>query len=199
MKIIGVTGGIGTGKSTVSSILKSLGAKVIDADMISRQIVAKGKKAYVEILEAFGDEVIDENGDLNRKELANIVFNDRSKLEILNNITHPIIGQEIKNTVTEDENDGFYDLLVVDAAIPFKNGFLDVVDKVWVVTANKENRVQRIMERNGLTEAEALSRVNSQMSQMEYASLADVIIENDEGIIELEKKVVKLYFGGQEK
>lgn len=196
MKIIGVTGGIGTGKSTVSSILKNLGAKIIDADMISRQIVSKGKRAYLAIVESFGPEILDENEDINRRKLGEIVFNDKSKLEVLNAITHPIIADEIKSHVTEEMNNGFYDKVVVDAAIPFKVGFLDLVDEVWVVTASRENRIKRTMERNGISEEAALCRINSQMLQIEYATIGDNLIENDGDIIELEQKVVKLYFNG---
>lgn len=191
--IIGVTGGIGSGKSTVSKILRDLGVKVIDADKISREVVNKGSKAYNEIVISFGPDVLDENDDINRKKLAEIVFNNEEGLKKLENITHKYIIEEIYKKISEIKSEGSSDIIVLDVPIPVKHGFLDLVDRVWVVTANKELRIERIMARSGDTYEEVLARIDSQLKDEEYLKIADDVLINDNGIEELEKNVAKLY------
>lgn len=194
MRIIGLTGGIGTGKSTVSSILHNLGAKIIDADIISRQITGKDSQVLKKIAETFGDEVIDENGELKRSALGEIVFGNDEALNKLNLITHPAIGDRICELIEEEKNINKVDTIIVDAAIPFVHGFRDTVDEIWVISADKDKRVDRIIARNNISKEEAINRINSQMSDIEYATIADVIIENNGDITELEQKVVKQYY-----
>lgn len=196
MRIIGVTGGIGSGKSTVSRILCNIGARIIDADVVSKKVVSKGEKALGEIVAYFGPDILDPNGELDRKKLAGVVFTDSEKLAQLNSITHKYIAQEILEQIEREKAEKKYDTLVIDAALPFEHGFIDTVEEVWVVTADKETRIRRVMERSGLTYEEALDRINSQMSEYEYARIADHVIENNTDIIDLEKAVVKLYFKG---
>jgi len=198
LRIIGLTGGIGTGKSTVSSIMHTLGAKIIDADIISRQITGKDSNVLAKIRSTFGEKVISENGELNRVELGKIVFSDKEALDKLNAITHPVIGDKICCLIDEIKKDNQTDTIVVDAAIPFVHGFRDVSDEIWVVTADKEKKINRIMARNNLTKEEAVQRINSQISESEYLSIAHVVIENNKDITELEKRVVKQYYLKQE-
>lgn len=198
MRIIGLTGGIGTGKSTVSSIMHNLGAKIIDADIISRQIVAKGSSVLARIAEAFGNEVIDENGELKRAALASKVFINKDALEKLNAITHPAIGERIFHMIDEIKNNPDTDTIVVDAAIPFVHGFRDIAEEIWVVTADKETRAERVASRNSMTKEEAYNRINSQMSDQEYMNIADVIIDNNGDITELEQRVVKQFYSKPE-
>lgn len=196
MRIIGVTGGIGSGKSTVSRILCNIGARIIDADIVSKKVVSKGEKALDEIVAYFGPDILDPNGELDRKKLAGVVFTDSEKLAQLNSITHKYIAQEILEQIEREKAEKNYDTLVMDAALPFEYGFIDTVEEIWVITADKETRIRRVMERSGLTYEEALDRINSQMSEYEYARIADHVIENNTDIIDLEKAVVKLYFKG---
>lgn len=194
MRIIGITGGIGSGKSTVSRILFTLGAKIIDADVIARKVVSKGEQALKEIIEYFGEELLDEKGELNRKKLADIVFSDAEKLAVLNNITHKYIAEEIIGQIKKEKEEGKYDVIVVDVPLPVEHGFIDTVDEIWVINANKETRIRRIMDRNGISYEEAQSRINSQASVYEYAAIGDEVIENNTDIIDLEKAIVKLFY-----
>lgn len=193
VRVIGVTGGIGSGKSTVSRILRDLGAKIVDADKIARKIVVKGGEPLKEIVNYFGSEILDEDGELNRKKLAEIVFNKPEKLQVLNNITHGYIAEEIVKTVDCLKAENAADIIVIDAAIPIEHGFIDQCDEIWVVTASRETRVSRIMERNGLTREEAERRIDSQQSDEAYIRLADEIIVNEGSIEELENHIAKLF------
>lgn len=186
--ILGVTGGIGSGKSTVSSILKELGAVVIDADVISREVVEPGKMALVELTQEFGKDILDDWGQLNRKELAARVFNDVNKLRILNSIVHKYVIQKIQQNV-EEQLLKQTKIIVIDAPIPIKNGFLDLCDEVWTVFAQMEIRVERIMNRNGMTYEEAVSRIKSQVSDEEYLSIANKVINNDDDVTTLRQEV----------
>jgi dephospho-CoA kinase len=193
LKIIGVTGGIGSGKSTVSRILRDLGAKIISADKIARDIVYKGEKALLEIVEHFGDEILTGNGELDRKKLGTIVFGDNEKLEILNSITHKYIAEKIVNIAEQFKTENKSGILVIEAPIPVEHGFIDIVDQVWVVTADIEVRVKRIIERDGITREEALNRINSQKKESEYLDIADEVLVNNGEIEELEKEVARLF------
>lgn len=190
MRIIGVTGGIGSGKSTVSKILASLGAQIIDADMLAKQIVQKGHKALEEIVSCFGETMLDSDGNLDRKKLSAIVFKDKQKLEVLNRITHEFVAQRIIEKI-ECLNDD--EIAVVDAPIPIKHGFLDVVDEIWSVIADKEVRIKRVMERSGLTYNEVEDRINLQLSDEYYKSISGVVLVNNGSFEELRQQVIKYY------
>ena len=193
MKVIGVTGGIGSGKSTVSRILKDLGAKIVDADKIARKILVKGGKPLEDVVNYFGKEILDSDGELNRKKLADIVFNKSEKLTVLNKITHGYIAEEIIKAVSSYKADNAADIIVIDAPIPIEHGFIDQSDEIWVVTANREVRISRIMERNGLSREDAEKRIDLQQSDEAYLSIADEIIVNEGSIEELENTVAKLF------
>lgn len=196
MKIIGVTGGIGSGKSTVSGILADLGAKVINADHIARKVVARGEKALNELVEHFGLEILNADGSLDRKKLGSMVFNDPESLEFLNNITHKYIAEKIIQELEEIKAQRNTDVIVLDVPIPIKHGFTDIADTIWVIAADKETRIDRIMKRSGLTREEAISRINAQKNDEEYERIADEIIFNNGDIIQLEKDVVRLLYKG---
>ena len=185
---IGVTGGIGSGKSTVARILQKHGADVIFADNIAKEITEPGMPAYREILEYFGTDIIGEDNKINRKKLAGIVFSDNTKLQRLNEITHSIVAEEIIKLINGYQNLG-RKLVVVEAIAPIEHGFLDLVDTVWVVLADESTRIERVMKRSQLTYDEARKRIKSQMSDEMYISIADQIIYNDGTLIELEEKV----------
>jgi len=193
LKVIGITGGIGSGKSTVSRIIYDLGARIIDADIITRQVTRKGEKAYNEIVEKFGPEVVKSDGSLDRSRLAQIVFNDERKRMMLNEITHKYVAEEIYNKLERMREVDKPEIVVLDVPLPVEKGFLDVVDEVWVVVADEEKRIKRVMERSGLTREEVVERIRAQMSNEDYKRIADVVIENNGSIEELEQKVVKLF------
>lgn len=186
--VLGITGGIGSGKSTVSSILKQKGAAVIDADVISREVVMPRQKALEELTDAFGPNILDDWGQLNRKKLAEIVFNDSEKLQKLNSIVHKYVAERIKDNVKEQLQEK-KNIIVIDAPIPIKTGFLDLCQQVWTVTADRELRIKRVMERNGMSYEEAVSRVNSQIDEQEYIKIADIVIINNYDYSSLKKEV----------
>jgi dephospho-CoA kinase len=188
LRIIGVTGGIGSGKSTVSGILESFGAKIIDADAIARNIT-RNKKVLAELASAFGREIINPEGKLDRKKLAEIAFNDAAKLKKLNQITHKHVAAKIVKEVEKIKKENKYRIVVLDVPIPVNHGFLDIVDEVWVVVADRNARIERVMKRSGLTREEVEKRIDSQMRDSEYIRLANIIIENNCEIEELHKKI----------
>ena len=196
--VLGITGGIGSGKSSVSHILKELGAVVIDADVISRQVVMPGEKALHELTQEFGRDILDDCGQLNRKMLAKEVFNDKEKLLKLNSILHKYVAQRIKDNVKEQLLKKTR-IIVIDAPIPIKIGFLDLCDQVWTVSASMELRIERIIKRNGMTYDEAVSRINSQIQDEEYISIADTVIYNNEDIVHLKAEVERQFTNTLEK
>ena len=189
MKVIGVTGPIGSGKSTVSRILSEAGAFIIDADKIAKEVVCKGKKAYQELIDYFGRGILNPEEELDRKKLAAIVFGDNEKLQAINGIVHKYVVEEIIEQIDKLMTDKSNDLVVLDVPIPVKHGFIDIADEIWVVTADKETRISRIMKRNGFDREEALRRINAQMSEEEYLKLADHVILNNGSEKQLGEKI----------
>lgn len=195
MKIIGVTGGIGAGKSSVSAIMEELGAIVIDADLISKQVVEPGKPAWLEIKEAFGEDFIRRDKTLDRKKIAKEVFASKEKKLLLEKIIHREVIAVIKEKLATMQEYGYNGIVVLDVPIPVKEGFLDTVDRVWVVVSDDEIRLNRVMARGGISRDDAENRIKSQLTQEEYKALAHVVIENNGSIEELREKVQALYTG----
>lgn len=191
--IIGVTGGIGAGKSSVSSILRELGAVVLDADQISREVTEPGKQAWQQIIKAFGNDVLMPDQRLDRRKLAGIVFRSRQKRLLLENIIHREVTEIMKRQIDALKNQGFDGVIVLDVPIPVKKGFQDTVDQIWVVTCHDEERIRRVMARSGFTYEDAKNRINAQMPQDEYKKLAHIIIENNGSIEALKARVEALY------
>lgn len=190
--VIGLTGGIATGKSTISSILKELGAYIVDADIIARSVVQKGEKAYNEIVQHFGRKILMANGEINRKKLGHIVFSDSEKLKLLNQITHPEIIGRIKDKVEEYKDVGAK-VIVIDAAILIEVGLDWYCDSIWLVSVDKETQIRRLMERDKFAYSDALNRINSQYTNERKSQFADVIIDNNKPIEEVKKKVKELW------
>lgn len=188
MFTVGITGGIGSGKSTVTRILEKYGAKLIIADDLAKEIVQRGMPAYERIISEFGTGILDREGNIDRKKLGDIVFADKSRLSVLNRITHGIVAERIRLRLEQFRSENSK-LAVVEAIVPVKHGFLDLVDSVWVVLAPETIRIERIVRRNGTTCFDAKRRVRSQMSDEEYKSIADKVIYNDGTLEELEAKV----------
>lgn len=193
MKIIGLTGGIATGKSQVSSILSELGAMVIDADIVAREVVQKGLPAWQQLKDTFGEEYFLSNGELNRRKLGQLVFSHPDELAKLNSITHPAIKAKIEERINDLKVQGYNGIVVVDAALLLEAGWETMVDQVWVVDAPMEKRIERLMNRDNLTRDQALSRINSQMSQQERIAKADKIIYNNSNIDSLKEQVLRIW------
>ncbi|NLY71848.1 MAG: dephospho-CoA kinase [Clostridiales bacterium] len=175
MKLIGLTGGIGTGKSTVSEYLIELGYKVIDADKISREIVEPNSETLNKIAKEFGDEILLQDGSLNRKKLADIVFSDPDKKALLDSIMHTKIIDIIIERAKSYDNEKF---VFLDVPLLYETNMDELVDMVWVVDADEETRINRIMIRDKLTREQAIDRINNQMSQSEKVKKADYVIDN---------------------
>jgi dephospho-CoA kinase len=178
MKVIGLTGGIASGKSTVSTVLKELGAIIIDVDIISRKAVSKGEAAYDKIIQYFGNEILMSNGDINRKKLGNIVFSDKEKLNILNSITHPEIIRLVREEIEGLEHK-MCKVAIVDAAILIEMGLYKYVDEVWLVVVNRETQIRRLMERDKFAYEDSINRIKSQFTDEQRLKYADIIIDNN--------------------
>ncbi len=173
MRIIGITGGSGAGKSTVAKIFESMGAEVADADEIYRKVTGKGSASLCEIKKVWPEAV--KNGELDRKVLAAIVFNSEAELHKLNSITHKYVIDEIKAMIEKSTAEIF----VIDAIALFESGLFRLCHKTLAVVAQKGTRIARIMARDGLTKSEALMRINAQKSDTFFTENADYTIEND--------------------
>ncbi len=193
MKIIGVTGGIGSGKSTASSALRDLGAAVLDADIISRNVTAPGGRAFDELVEYFGEQIVKEDGELNRELLADLAFSDKVQQHALNCITHKYIIEKIYDTIEILKNNNKCDIAVIDAPIPLEKGFLDLADEVWVIVADQETRIKRVMDRSGYSYEEVVKRIEAQPTEEEYKKLANEVIYNNGTPEELEQAIVRLF------
>ncbi len=193
MRIIGITGGIGAGKSSVSAILEELGAIVIDADLISKQVVEPGEPAWLEIKEIFGEDFIKEDNTLDRKKLADEVFVSKEKKLLLEKIIHREVMAVIKVELNTMQEYGYNGIVVLDVPIPVKEGFLDTADRVWVVVSNDETRINRLAKRSNMSREDVEARMLSQLTQDEYMALAHEVIKNDGSKEELKKNVTDLY------
>ena len=193
-KIIGITGGIATGKSTVSNMIRKMGYKVIDADIIAREVVQKGKPAYEEIVKCFGDTIIDEFGNINRKKLGNIIFIDEKKREKLNSITHPYIMEAIKQSI--DDNMGekiiFLDIPLLIEALDNLKDYNIYLDEIWLVYIDEESQIQRLMERDNISRREALNKIKAQMPMELKKKYATEVLDNRGSIADLEAQVKNL-------
>ncbi len=174
-KLVGLTGKTGAGKSTVSEFFKKNGAYIIDGDVVAREVLQDDKTLLVKLNEAFGG-VLNEDGSLNRKLLAEKAFSSPEKTQLLNSILHPAINEKIRNEA-EKAFDSF-EVVIVDAAAIIESGFADKCDLLYVCHAPVEIRKERIMKRDNITEKDALIRMNGQKDDEYYLSCANTVINN---------------------
>ncbi|HHU32097.1 MAG: dephospho-CoA kinase [Zhaonellaceae bacterium] len=193
MKVIGLTGGIASGKSTVSNKLRELGAVIVDADAISREVVKKDGPVWHKIKEHFGSSVLLPSGEINRKALGNIIFNNSEARNVLNSITHPEIFKRAKEKIKALQKSGSK-VIVFDVPLLIESGYHTMVDKIWLVYCSKETQIKRLMTRNGLSREEAISRIESQLPLEEKLRYADEIINTEGSLSETEHQVQKLWF-----
>ncbi len=175
--IVGLTGGIASGKSTVTNMLRELGIHVIDADEVARQIVEPGQPALREIVDIFGPEILDANGQLNRPALGQKIFADHALRKQLNAITHPRIAQAMMENAREATEQG-HPFVVYDAALLVENQIHKFLDSLIVVAVDRPTQIERLIARDNSTLAEAEQRIDSQMSLEEKIAVADFIIDN---------------------
>lgn len=191
MKIIGLTGGIGSGKSLVTEILVELGAELVNADLLGHRIYLPGREAWQDIINAFGQEVVAPDQTIDRKKLGPIVFGNKKALEKLNSITHPRIYDEAaKEIAAIRTRKGDQGILVFEAAILIEAKWTALVDYIWVVAADREVVIQRLIERNQMTREAAEARIDSQLSNEERAKYADVVIMNNDTVDILKQQVM---------
>jgi len=193
MKVIGLTGGIASGKSTASDYLREIGATIIDADIVAREIVERGQAALNEIVEYFGREVLMDDGTLNRKYLGSIVFSDSEKLQVLNRITHKRIIERIEEKIQYYREKGTIKVLFLDAALLIEMKMYLLTDEVWLVTVDREMQLERLMHRDDLSFDEARDRINSQMCLEQKNQHADVILDNSKDFDFLKAQVEKYF------
>ena len=191
--LVGLTGGIGSGKSLAASFFKELGAHIIDADQLSRDLVHPGQTALKEIVNYFGKNILDPTGNLDRRKLAKIVFQDPEKKSILEGILHPKIFKKEQEVFIEICTKDPFAIVIIDAALLIESGNYKHVNKVIVVRSSEESQIQRILSRNAVSFDEAVARIKNQMSLEEKYKYADFILDNNMQQEDLRHKVQDLY------
>jgi len=194
MKVIGLTGGIGSGKSTVSGFLAQLGAVIIDADRVGHEALSTDSQVRRELLATFGWQVISPSGEVNRKKLGEIVFSNPESLSQLNQIMHPRMYDMVKAQLEEYRRQGV-GVVVLEAPLLIEADWTSLVDEVWVTVASQSTVLRRLKEKFGLSEPEALARICCQLASEEKVKHADVIIDTDCDLDELKAKVKELWQG----
>jgi dephospho-CoA kinase len=184
LRIIGLTGGIASGKSTVARGLQGLGAVIIDADQIAHQCIAPGQPAWHDIAANFGKNVLNDDDTINRAELGKMVFNDPARLDELNNITHPRIFAAFNKKLQEIKAKQPDTNVVLDVPLLFETGMDRLCDAIIVVWVDRETQIKRIMQRDGLSRGQAIIRIESQMSLDEKADKTEYVIDNTGSIEE---------------
>ncbi len=190
---VGLTGGIATGKSFVLSVLRELGCEAMDADQTAREVVEPGQPAFNEIVAHFGQEVVGEDGKLNRAKLGAIIFNNPAEREKLNSIVHPRVFEAQARWMVEVERRNPQAIVIIDAALMIETGSYRRFDKVVVVHCEPDIQLQRLMERNNLTKEEAVARISSQMPSAEKLKFADFAINTSLGFDDTRRQIVSLY------
>jgi len=193
MLIVGLTGGIASGKSTIADMFKREGAYIIDIDMVSRDVVKPGRPAWQEVVHIFGKEVLNEDQTLNRKKVGDIVFSDAGKRKKLEKIIHPKITAEKLRQIGEIEAQNKRAIVIVDMPLLIETDKQDTVDKVVLVYASPRNQIERLVKRDGLSLEEAHKRLASQMPIENKKKYAHYIINNEEPLEEVQKTVIEIF------
>ena len=193
MLVVGVTGGISAGKSTVSAMFTRLGARSIDADRIARQVVERDGQVFQDLTAAFGENILAKDGSLDRRELGRRAFGTKGGSVRLNEIIHPAILASIQSQLDHLRQEGFGGVVVVDAALLVECRALDMVDKLVVVEAAVDIRRVRLKDRTGLSDREISDRMAAQLSAEEKLRVADYIIANDGSLTALRDRVIQVW------
>ncbi len=191
-KVIGLTGGIGSGKSTVSQYLAELGAVILDADKVGHEAFKPNTQTWHEVVAAFGKQIVTPSGEIDRKKLGEIVFSHPESLSRLNQIMHPRMYDMMQAQIEEYRRQGV-DVVVLEAAILIEANWTSLVDEVWVTVAPEAVVLERLKQQRGLEEEQTLARIRTQLSSEERVKHADVIINNDGDLNEVKAKVKELW------
>lgn len=194
--VVGLTGGIACGKSTVVDQFKKLGAKIIDADKIAHQVLRENLKVKNKIIKNFGREIFEKGGEINRKKLGEIVFSNKNKLKLLNRITHPLIITEIKKQIHNlltYQLTNLSTVIILDAPLLFEAKITHLVDKIVVISVPKEIQLKRLMERNRLSKKEVLQRINSQWDIRKKIRFADFVVDNTQPISRVRQQIYQIW------
>ena len=186
--VVGLTGGIGSGKSTVAAILAELGAHVIDADKVGHEIYRPGTEAFRRVVDAFGAGIVAADGTIDRARLGARVFGAPEELARLNALVHPLIGEEIRRRMQAARADAGAQPIVVEAAIMLEAGWR-FFDRIWVVVVGRENAIARVTVSRGLSRADVERRIDAQMPEAERRRAADVVLDNNGTLAELRAQV----------
>ena len=192
MLVIGLTGSIGTGKSEAARQLEILGASIISADQVGHEAYTPNTEAWEQVVVAFGDDILQDDKDIDRRKLGAIVFSDPSQLEKLNAIMHPRMARMVSDKIEVLRGQGVK-VVVVEAALLFEAGWDTMVEEVWVTDSSEDIVVGRLKERNGLSEEEAKKRINSQMDRAERIERSDFVIDNSSDMVGLESAIKELW------
>lgn len=188
--VIGVTGGVGAGKSTVLGILKKdYQAKLIIADDVAKELMEKGGASYDAVIEAFGKEILNEAGEIDRPKLSSIVFENEEKLKLLNSLTHPKVKEEILSRISAFYEEDKSQLIVIEAALLIEAGYEDILDSLWFVYVEKEIRIGRLMRDRAYTRDQANGIMSKQLSDEEFREHADFIVDNSGTLAETAAQV----------
>jgi dephospho-CoA kinase len=191
--LVGLTGSIATGKSTVSRMFAHLGARVLDADLLAREVVMPGQPAYLKIVEEFGQGVVQDDGTLDRKALGAIVFAEPARRKRLEEITHPAIAARQQRILSVLDEEAFEGIVIWDVALLFETGGVAKMDRVVVVATDPETELARLVARDGMAEADARARMASQMPVAEKATRAHYVIDNSGDRAQTEGQVKVVY------
>ena len=192
MKVIGLTGGIGTGKSTVSAYLKQKNIPVVDADQIAREITAPGSPVLDDIRALLGDDVFFEDGTMDRQKVASIIFSNQEILSAYEALTTAEAVRRCISELDEYRQQGMYEMAVLDAPLLFECGLESQTDEDWVVDADLEVRISRVMARDGISRQAIMDRIHRQMSSEKKRELADFVIDNSGSLDELHVQIDQL-------
>ena len=192
MFVIGLIGGIGSGKSSVSAILNSLGVDVIDADKVGHEAYTPDSEGWRKVISAFGQDIVGPENEIDRKKLGSIVFSDPSEMEKLNKLMHPIIHDLVEEKIQNLADQGI-NVVVLEAAILIEANWQDLTDEIWLAKANREVVIERVKLRNNFSREEIIKRIESQMSNNDREKHADIVIDNDGTIEQLEETVKTLW------
>ena len=193
--IIGLTGGIVSGKSTVALMFKDLGAKIVDADKLGHSVILPHEPAWEKIVKIFGKDVLQNDLTIDREKLGKIVFANQSLLKKLNDITHPEITKIIKKEIDSVKNKTYNQkkILIIDAALIYEAKIDRLMDKIIVVYIDEDEQIKRLIKRNNLSKDEALQRIKSQMPMKEKVKMADYVIDNSNSLDKTKKQVEKIW------
>ena len=192
MFVIGLIGGIGSGKSSVSAILHSLGVEIIDADKVGHEAYTPNSEGWKKVISVFGQDIVGHENEIERKKLGGIVFSDPSEMEKLNKLMHPIIHNLVEEKIKLLSHQGVK-VVVLEAAILIEANWQDLTDEIWLAKSNQEVEIERVQLRNNFTREEIIKRIQSQMSNDEREKHSDIVIDNNGTIEQLEEKVKTLW------